>query len=137
MQVSRYVSYRDPSIAIRIVSWGYRIVTTLVMILSAWDLKVRGVLCALRIVHVVDFSMSHGRRGECSMPTAPWSLLSVTLTIVCDGVDLASPSIKRNLNICLDTIDDAVGLFQNITNATLIILENDSTMSCKKTFNFT
>ena len=31
------------------------------------------------------------------------------------------------------TIDDAVGLFQNITNATLIILENGSTMSCKKT----
>ena len=28
-QVSRYVSYRDPSIAIRIVSWGYRIVTPL------------------------------------------------------------------------------------------------------------
>ena len=55
---------------------------------------------------------------------------------VCDGVDLASPSIKRNLNICQGTIDDAVGLFQNITNATLIILENDSTMSCKKTYNF-
>ena len=51
--------------------------------------------------------------------------LSVTL----DGVDLASPSIKRNLNICQGTIDDAVGLFQNIPNATLIILENDSTMS--------
>ena len=30
-QVSRYVSYRDPSIAIRIVSWGYRIITTLVV----------------------------------------------------------------------------------------------------------
>ena len=58
--------------------------------------------------------------------------LSVTLTGVCDGVDLASPSIKRNLNICQGTIDDAVGLFQNITNATLIIVENDSTMSCKK-----
>ena len=29
-QVSRYVSYRDSSIAIRIVSWGYRIVTTLI-----------------------------------------------------------------------------------------------------------
>ena len=29
-QVSRYVSYRDSSIAIRIVSWGYRIVTPLV-----------------------------------------------------------------------------------------------------------
>ena len=57
--------------------------------------------------------------------------LSVTLTGVCDGVDFASPSIKRNLNICQGTIDDAVGLFQNITNATLIILENDSTMSCK------
>ncbi len=61
--------------------------------------------------------------------------LSVTLTGVCDSVDLASPSIKRNLNICqgTGTIDDAVGLFQNIINATLIILENDSTMSCKKT----
>ena len=30
-QVSRYVSYRDSSIAIRIVSWGYRIVTPLVV----------------------------------------------------------------------------------------------------------
>ena len=75
------------------------------MILSARDLKVRSVLCALRLVHLIDFS----------------------------GVDLASPSIKRNLNICQGTIDDAVGLFQNTTNATLIILENDSTMSCKKT----
>ena len=77
--------------------------------------------------------MSHSGRGECSMPTAPGLPLSVTLTGVCDGVDLASPSIKRNLNICQGTIDDAVGLFQNITNAALIVLENDSTMSCKKT----
>ena len=43
--------------------------------------------------------------------------------------------VKCILNICQGTIDDAVGLFQNITNATLIILENDSTMSCKKTYN--
>ena len=89
------------------------------MILSARDLTVRGVLCALRFVRVVDFSMSHGRCGECGMPTAPGLPLSVTLTGVCDGVDLASPSIKRNLNICQGAIDDAVGLFQNITNATL------------------
>ena len=103
------------------------------MILSARDLKVRGVLCALLFVRVVDFSMSHGGHGECGMPTAPGLPLSVTLTGVCDGVDPASPSIKRNLNICQGTIHDTVGLFQNITNATLIILENDSTMSCKKT----
>ena len=105
------------------------------MILSARDLKVRGVLCALRFVCVVDLSMSHGGRGECGMPTAPGLPLSVTLTAnagVCDGVDLVSPSIKRNLSICQGTLDDDVGLFQNITNATLIILENDSTMSCKK-----
>ena len=80
-------------------------------------------------MHVVDFSMSHGHggRGECGMPTAPGlpcrcvvSLsVTVTLTGVCDGVDLASPSIKRNLNICQGTIHDAVGLFQKITNATL------------------
>ena len=108
------------------------------MILSARDLKVRGVLCTLRFVHVVDFSMSRGGHGECGMPTAPGLPLSVTLTGVCDGVDLASPLIKRNLNICQGTIHDAVGLFQNITNATLIIFifENDSTMSCKKTYNF-
>ena len=116
------------------------------MILSAQDLKVRGVLCALRFVRVVDFSMSHGGRGECRMPrpsgvvpvvaSAPGLPLLVTLTGVCDGVDLASPSIKRNLNICQCTLDDAVGLFQNITNATLITLENDSTMSCKKSYNF-
>ena len=63
---------------------------------SARDLKVRGVLCALRFVHVVDFSMSHGGRGECGMPTAPGLplALSVTRTGVWDGVDLASPSIK-------------------------------------------
>ena len=102
------------------------------MIISARDLKVRGVLCALRFVHVVDLSMSHGGRAECGMPTAPGLPLSVTLTGVCDSVDLASPSIKRILNICQGTIDDAVGLFQIITNATLIILENNSTMSCKK-----
>ena len=41
-------------------------------------------------------------------------------------------SDKTKLNICQGTIDDAVGLFQNIANATLIILENNSTMSCKK-----
>ena len=44
-------------------------------------------------------------------------------------VDLAPPTIKGNLNICQGTINDAVGLFQTITNATLIILENDSTMT--------
>ena len=74
------------------------------------------------------------------IPAAPGLPLSVTLIGVCNGVDLASPSIKRNLNICQCTIDDgidavaSVGLFQNITNVTLIIglLENDSTMSCKK-----
>ena len=102
------------------------------MILSARDLKVRGVLCALRFVPVVDFCMSHGGRSECGMPSqlvasapGPGLPLSVTLAGVCDGVDLASPSIKRNLNIFQGTVDDAVGLFQNITNATLIILEND------------
>ena len=59
------------------------------MILSARDLKVRGVLCALRFVHIVEFSMSHGGRGECGMPTgstAPGLSLSVTLTGVWDGV---------------------------------------------------
>ena len=67
---------------------------------------------------------------------APGLPLSVTLTGVWDGVDLASPPIKHNLNICQGTIDDAVGLFKNITNSTLIILENDSTMSCKKNISF-
>ena len=57
------------------------------MILSARDLKVKGVLCALRFVHVADFSMSHGGRGECGA----WVAESVTLTGVWDGVDLASP----------------------------------------------
>ena len=101
------------------------------MILSARDLKVRGVLCALLFVRVVDFSLSHGGHDECGMPTAPGLPLSVTLTGDCDCVDFASPSIKRNLHICQGTTHDAVGLFQNIKNATLIILENDSTMSCK------
>ena len=101
------------------------------MIPSARDLKVMVYFAHCDLcTSLVDFSMSHGGRGECGMPTAPGLPLSVTLTGVCDGVDLASPSIKRNLNICQGTIDDAVGL--NITNATLIILENDSSMSCKK-----
>ena len=56
------------------------------MILSARDLKVRGVLCALRFVHV-DFSMTRGRRGECDMPTAPGLPLSVTLTGVRVSID--------------------------------------------------
>ena len=99
------------------------------MILSARDLKVKGVLCALRFVHVVDFSMADAANAAPGLP------LSMTLTGVWDGVDLASPPIKHNLNICQGTIDDAVGLFKNITNATLIILENDSTMSCKKTYH--
>ena len=52
------------------------------------------------------------------VPYCAWvaAALSVTLTVVCDGVDLGSPSIKCNLNICQGTIDDAVGLFKNITN---------------------
>ena len=91
----------------------------------------------MRIAICARSRFVHGRPAnavnhQCGMPTAPGLPLSVTLTGVCDGVDFASPSIKRNLNICQGTIDDAVGLFQNITNATLIILENDSPMSCKK-----
>ena len=62
----------------------------------------------------------HGGHGECGMPTVPGLPLSVTLTGFGDAVDLASPSIKRNLNICQGATRDAVGLFQNITNATLI-----------------
>ena len=50
--------------------------------------------------------MSHGGRGKCGMPTVLGLPLSVTLTGVCEGVELASPSIKRNLNICQGTIDD-------------------------------
>ena len=73
--------------------------------------------------------MRYAYSGYCA-----WVAVTLTgNTGVWDGVDLSSPSIKRNLNICQGTIDDAVGLFKNITNATLIILENDSTMSCKKT----
>ena len=57
---------------------------------------------------VVDYSMSHGGRDECGMPTTGTASgpgwvglpLSVTLTGVCGGVDLTSPSIKRNFNIC-------------------------------------
>ena len=39
-------------------------------------------------MRIVDLSMSHGGRGECGMPTAPGLPLPVTLTGVCDGVDL-------------------------------------------------
>ena len=90
----------------------------------------------MRIAICARSRFLHGGRGECGMPTAPGLPLSVTLTGVCDDVDLASPLIKRNLNICQGTIDDAVGLFKNFTNATLIILKNDSTISCKKKYNF-
>ena len=65
------------------------------MIRSAWNLKVRGALCALRFVRVVDISISHGGCDECGRPMP----LSVTLTGVCGRVGLASPSIKRNLSI--------------------------------------
>ena len=68
------------------------------MILSARDLKVRGVLCALRFVHVVDFSMSHGGRVECGAWVAVVSD-AYRRTGVWDGVDLASPPIKHKLNI--------------------------------------
>ncbi len=41
-----------------------------VMIRSARNLKVRGVVRALLFVHIVDLSMSHhGGRDECGMPT--------------------------------------------------------------------
>ena len=73
------------------------------MIRSARNLKVRGVLCVLRFVRVVDVFMSHhGGRDEYSMTTVPGLPLSVTLTGVCGGVDLTSPSIKGNLNISKD-----------------------------------
>ena len=68
------------------------------MTLSARDLKVRGELCALRFVHVV----------------VAWRMRRMRFPGVWDGVDLASPLIKRNLNICQGTIDDAVGLFKNM-----------------------
>ena len=79
-------------------------------------------------MHVVDFSMA-----VCLSKNCAWVVV-VSDAYRCLGpcrptVYLASPSIKRNLNICQGTINDAVGLFQNITNATLIILENDSTMT--------
>ena len=53
----------------------------------------------MRIAICARSRFFHGRRGECGtgMPTAPGLPLSVTLTGVCDGVDFASPSIKRNL----------------------------------------
>ena len=69
----------------------------------------------MRIAICARSRFFHGRRGECGecgMPTAPGLRLSVTLTGVCDGVDFASPSIKRNLNICQVTIDDAVDYFK-------------------------
>ena len=50
------------------------------MILSARDLKVRGVICTLRFLRVVDFSMSMADAAN-----AVYLPLSVTLTGVCDG----------------------------------------------------
>ena len=68
-------------------------------------------------MRVVDFSIVawQTRRMRSTAPVLPFS---VRLTGVCGRVDLTSPSLKRNL-------DDAVGIFQNITNATLIIPDND------------
>ena len=84
-------------------------------------------------MHVVDFSMADTANAVCLSKNCAWVVV-VSDAYRCLGrcrptLDLASPSIKRNLNICQGTINDAVGLFQNITNATLIILENDSTMT--------
>ena len=71
------------------------------MILSARDLKVRCVLCALLFVRVVDLSMSHGGHGECGMPTAPGLPLSVTVNGVCDDVDLVVSIDKTSVIFCL------------------------------------
>ena len=53
---------------------------------------------------VVEFSVADVTNAGLStgiviVATAPGLPLSVTLTDVCGGVDLTSPSIKRNLNI--------------------------------------
>ena len=70
------------------------------MIRSAQNLKVRGVVCALRFVRVVHFSMSHGGRDECNYGCAWIAVVSDdTVNGVCSSVDLTSPSIKRNLSI--------------------------------------
>ena len=82
-------------------------------------------------MRVVDFSMADATN-------AVYAWVAVD-PVVSDAyrclwrVDLTSPSIKCNLNILYGTIGDAVGLFQNITNATLITL--DSTMSCRHKYN--
>ena len=87
------------------------------MIRSALNLKVRGVFAHCDLSASSRFF--HGGRDECGLSTgivttAPGLPLSVTITDVCGGVDLTSPTIKRNLNILSVSIDDAVGLFQNI-----------------------
>ena len=60
----------------------------------------------LRFVRVVDVSMSHVGRDECSMPTVPGRVAVVSdayrYQCLWGGVDVRSPSIKRNLNISKD-----------------------------------
>ena len=60
----------------------------------------------LRFVRrVVDVSMSHVGRDECGMPTdyCAWvAVVGDAYRCLWGGVDLMSPSIKRNLNISKD-----------------------------------
>ena len=91
-QVSRYVSYRDPSIAIRIVSWGYRIVTPLIindLTLPGFELKHLnrlgkrgGVLCvlhrnSLKFVRTAAVTPTHFEllQLSCSKPCYHFALI--------------------------------------------------------------
>ena len=80
----------------RVICWRLRSITCS----HDRNLKVMDVLCALRLVRVVHFSIADTTNAICcAWPWLPLTTLSVTLTGVCGGVDLTSPSIKRNLNV--------------------------------------
>ena len=57
--------------------------------------------CLLRVVQVVDVSnsMSHGGCDLLTVPGLGLPLLATLTGCLRGGVDLTSPSIKRNLNI--------------------------------------
>ena len=68
-QVSRYVSYRDPRIAIRIVSRGYRIVTPLLTPSTRFALATALAMCSEIFLFPAVREFRH----------IPWCLLHVVL----------------------------------------------------------
>ena len=114
-QVSRYVSYRDPSIAIRIVSWGYRIVTSLVagpfvcppfdnFIVSPLGLVPKKEVGAFRLIHDQSFPKGDSvnfciPRECCSVTYEDFDYFASMLARVGQGCYIAKADIESAFRI--------------------------------------